>query len=301
MSAADLDELIPQALRRLRAAEVPSPRPDLELLLAHVLGVSRGEAAAAIAAGRTLDDEQAERLQDLVDDRSRRIPLQHLTGRAPFRTVELRVGPGVFVPRPETEQVAQAALDRLSVLRSVAPRVIDLGTGSGALAAAIAVEAPRAEVHALEVSPQALAWARINLEPLGVAVHHGDLRDLPSDWDSTFDVVVSNPPYIPPDMVPKEPEVRDHDPATALYGGGHDGLELPRAVAEAASRLLVPGGWFVLEHAEVQAGPLADHLRSRGDLDEIALHRDLAGRDRATSAVLRYPESGRGAGTPVGE
>ncbi|MDO5493781.1 MAG: peptide chain release factor N(5)-glutamine methyltransferase [Nesterenkonia sp.] len=289
MSGGNLDDLTPDALRRLTEAGVPTPRADLELLIAHVLGVSRGEAAAAVVAGRRVTEEQVGRLTDLVDDRSRRIPLQHLTGLAPFRGLELRVGPGVFVPRPETEQVAQLALDRLAALAPPTPRVIDLGTGSGALAAAIAAEVPDAEVHAVEVSPQAAAWARMNLEPLGVRVHEEDLRTLPQTWDATFDVVVSNPPYIPPGMVPRDPEVRDHDPQTALYGGGEDGLAMPRATVAAARRLLRPGGWFVLEHAEAQAAPMREHLRRHRDLEEVTTHRDLTGRDRATSAVVRTP------------
>lgn len=295
------DELLPGALRVLTEAQVPSPRADLELLLAHVLGLSRGQAAAAALAGRPITQDEAERLETLVQERARRVPLQHLTGLAPFRGLELRVGPGVFVPRPETEQVAQIALDRIAALETPTPRVVDLGTGSGALAAAIAAEAPQAEVHAVEVSAQAAAWARTNLDPLGVEVHLTDLRELPAHWRGTFDVVVSNPPYIPHQMVPREPEVRDHDPALALYGGGGDGLDLPRAVIAAAQGLLVPGGWFVLEHAEVQAQAIAAELRGTAGLTQIRTHQDLSGRDRATSAVVagaQRPEP-PGADTPA--
>lgn len=287
-----LDELIPAALQHLRQAGVPSPRADLELLLAHVLGIGRGEAAAAIAAGRLISEAQAQRWHGLVAERGRRIPLQHLTGLAPFRSLQLRVGPGVFIPRPETEQVAQVVLDHLARRRTARSsaarplRVIDLGTGSGALAAAIAAETPGIEVHAVEVSEQAAAWAQLNLEPLGVTLHRMDLRELPDQWRGSFDVVVSNPPYIPPRMVPQDPEVRDHDPQLALYGGGEDGLELPRAVVGAARELLTPGGWFILEHAEVQAEAIAAYMRRFPDLVDVRTHQDLTGRDRAVSAHL---------------
>lgn len=279
-----LDTVLRGAVARLDEAGVPTPRVDAELLLAHVLTVSRGRAAALALAGTPMDTDLAARFEILVDDRARRVPLQHLTGLAPFRGLELRVGPGVFVPRPETEQVAQVALDHLASLTTASPRVIDLGTGSGALAAALAAEHPAAEVHAVEVSEQAAAWARLNLDPHGVTLHRGDLRSLPQAWEESFDVVVSNPPYVPPDMVPKEAEVRDHDPDLALFGGGVDGLEMPFAVVEAAAGLLVDGGWFIMEHAEVQAAVVAARITSDGRFHGVSTHQDLTGRDRATSA-----------------
>lgn len=284
------DQLIQDAAARLRAAGVPSPRVDAEILAAHVLGVSRGRLAAMALSGSAVTDADAERFTDLVAERADRVPLQHLTGLAPFRHLELRVGPGVFIPRPETEQVVQVALDQLASMAaqrpaSWRPRVVDLGTGSGALAAAIAAEHPRAEVHAVELSAQAVAWAELNLAPLGVTLHQQDLREVPEGWESSFDVVVSNPPYIPAGMVPREEEVRVHDPELALYGGGADGLTMPHAVIETAKRLLVPGGWFILEHAEVQAAALAAHCRADASLSQVSTHQDLTGRDRATSAV----------------
>ncbi|GAA1142431.1 peptide chain release factor N(5)-glutamine methyltransferase [Nesterenkonia lutea] len=285
------DVLLKTGADRLTEAGVPSPRTDAEILAAHVLGVPRGRLAAMAIAGSDVSSGDASRYLDLVEERASRVPLQHLTGLAPFRHLELRVGPGVFIPRPETEQVAQAALDQLARVAQSRPaqwrpRVIDLGTGSGALAAAIASEHPGAEVHAVELSAQAAAWAEMNLRPLGVTLHQRDLREVPADWESSFDVVVSNPPYIPAGMVPREEEVRVHDPELALYGGGADGLSMPHAVIAAAKRLLVPGGWFILEHAEVQAPVLAEHCRADAALERVATHQDLAGRDRATSAHL---------------
>lgn len=299
----DLEEVMRAAVARLTEAEVPSPRADAELLAAHVLGVSRGRAAALALSGARLEDAAAERFELLVAERARRLPLQHLTGLAPFRDLQLRVGPGVFVPRPETEQVAQIALDRLHRLAGeqgeqgehgehrgadgAGLRVLDLGTGSGALAAAVAAELPGAEVHAVEVSAEAAAWAALNLEPLGVHLHCADLRDLPEGWAETFDVVVSNPPYIPASMVPVEVEVREHDPEVALYGGGEDGLSLPHQVVEVAAMLLREDGWFIMEHAEEQAEPLAARCAAHPRLTAVRTHQDLTGRDRATSAARR--------------
>ncbi|GAA1178254.1 peptide chain release factor N(5)-glutamine methyltransferase [Nesterenkonia xinjiangensis] len=280
-----LDDLLRAAVDRLTAAQVPSPRADAELLLAHVLDEGRGRAVALALVGSPVDEATAARYESLVDERTRRVPLQHLTGLAPFRGLELRVGPGVFIPRPETEQVAQAVLDHLRSQPTASPRVIDLGTGSGALAASIAAEHPSAEVHAVELSDQAAAWAEENLTPHGVTLHRRDLRRLPEEWQASFDVVVSNPPYIPPHMVPTEIEVREHDPGLALYGGGADGLEMPLAVVEAAASLLIDGGWMIMEHAEAQARAIADRLLSDRRFAQVRTHQDLTGRDRATSAL----------------
>ncbi|WP_394252152.1 peptide chain release factor N(5)-glutamine methyltransferase [Arthrobacter pityocampae] len=275
-----MEEALRAAERQLRAAGVPSPRVDAELLAAHLLGVSRGRLRALALIGAPVP----EGFQALVDERARRVPLQHLTGVAYFRRIELLVGPGVFVPRPETETVAQLVIDRASGL--VAPRVVDLGTGSGAIAAAVADEVPGAEVYAVELSDLALAWAGPNLARFGVHLVQGDLATALPEHDGTFDVVVSNPPYIPAEAVPQEPEVAEHDPRMALYGGGADGMELPRAAAESAARLLRPGGYFVMEHAEVQAPWVAAVLERAGVWTEVTTHQDLGGRDRATSAVL---------------
>ena len=163
---------------------------------------------------------------------------------------------------------------------------MDLGTGSGAIAGSIAHEVPGAEVHAVEFSEFAHAWAAKNLAPLGVHLIRGDLRDALAEHNGTFDVVVSNPPYIPAEAIPNEPEVALHDPPEALYGGGADGMELPTAAAASAARLLVPGGYFVMEHAEVQSEWIAAMLNRAGVFAEVTTHRDLNGKDRATSAVL---------------
>ncbi|WP_082471620.1 peptide chain release factor N(5)-glutamine methyltransferase [Arthrobacter sp. Leaf234] len=275
-----MEDALRAAEERLRAAGVPSPRVDAELLAAHLLGVSRGRLRSMALIGAPAP----EGLDALVDERARRVPLQHLTGAASFRRIELSVGPGVFIPRPETESVAQLVIDRAGTL--AAPRIVDLGTGSGAIAASVADEVPGAEVYAVELSDLAIAWARANLEPYGVRLVQGDLATALPEENGTFDIVVSNPPYIPADAVPTEPEVAEHDPQMALYGGGADGLRLPRAAAASAARLLRAGGYFVMEHAEVQAPWVAAFLAEAGVWADVTTHQDLGGRDRATSAVL---------------
>ncbi|MGK3710892.1 peptide chain release factor N(5)-glutamine methyltransferase [Arthrobacter sp. IK3] len=275
-----LETALRDAAAELAAAGVPSPRVDAELLAAHLLGESVGRVKALAFTDAAAPEGYAE----LVAERARRIPLQHLTGKAYFRRLELAVGPGVFVPRPETETVAQLAIDHALVVPAPA-RVADLGTGSGAIAGSVAAEVPGAQVVAVELSPLALAWARRNLEPLGVLVLEGDLRTALAGQEGTFDVVASNPPYIPAGAVPNEPEAADHDPAMALYGGGEDGMELPDAAARTAARLLKPGGYFVMEHAEVQAGTIAERLAADPAWQDVASHNDLNDRPRATSAV----------------
>jgi release factor glutamine methyltransferase len=283
-----------QALRdaqdALARAGVPTPRADAELLAAFLLGqergvpVSRGEVQAAAVLGRPAPDGFAE----LVERRARRVPLQHLTGLAPFRDLELAVGVGVFVPRPETEQVAQHAIDeaRAVLLRNGEVLVVDLCTGSGAIALAIAREVPGAVVHAVELDASAFAWALRNVTTIGggVVLRRGDARTALTELDGRVDVVVSNPPYVPPGAVPVEPEVADHDPAVALYGLGPDGLEVPRGIVAAAGRLLRPGGLLVMEHAEVQAGAARGMVTATRVFTQVSTAVDLTGRDRMVLA-----------------
>ena len=280
----DLEEALRWAVAQLHDAGVPSPRADAELLAGHLLGVSRGRVAALALAGAPAPEGFA----DLVDRRAARIPLQHLTGVAYFRHLELAVGPGVFIPRPETELLAQLAIDRARAVLAErgSVRVVDLGTGSGAVAASVASEVPGSEVHAVELSEAAYPFAERNTAPHGVRLHAGDLRTALAGEDAGFDIVVSNPPYIPPGAIPRDPEVRDHDPELALYGGGPDGLELPRAVIATAERLLVPGGFLALEHADVQGPAMLGLFAASGRWRDVAGHRDLNDADRATSGYL---------------
>ena len=283
-SGQTLAAAVTEATAILAQAGVPSPRVDAELLADHLLGVGLGRLRAMMLG----DSPAPEGYADLVAERAQRTPLQHITGVAYFRYLELAVGPGVFIPRPETESVVQLVIDHVKGMAH--PRIVDLGTGSGAIAGSIAHEVPGAEVHAVEYSPFAHAWAEKNLAPLGVKLVLGDLRDALPELNGTFDVVISNPPYIPADAIPNEPEVALHDPPEALYGGGADGMELPTAAAASAARLLVSGGYFVMEHAEVQAGWIKTMLSRSGVWTGITTHLDLNGKERATSAVLSGPD-----------
>ncbi|MEZ0492292.1 peptide chain release factor N(5)-glutamine methyltransferase [Kineococcus sp. TBRC 1896] len=276
-------QLLVEAGRRLAEAGVPTPAADAEALLAHALGVTRSRLGVLAALG---DPVEAGAFADLLDQRAARVPLQHLTGRAGFRSLELRVGPGVFVPRPETETVAGLAVAEAQRLTD--PVVVDLCTGSGAIALAVATEVPSARVHAVELDPMAHAWARRNVDDLSPSVdlRLGDAATAFADLDGTVDVVVSNPPYVPPGAVPVDPEVARHDPEVALYGLGDDGLQVPRRVVATAARLLRPGGCVVVEHAEVQERS-ARAMFAAGTWTDVESHRDLTDRPRATTARRR--------------
>lgn len=274
------------AVRVLAEARVPSAEVDAELLIAHVLGVSRGQVQAKALTEAPVDAEQAFAVIEAVERRAAREPLQHITGRAPFRRLELAVGPGVFVPRPETESVAQLAIDALLAVPGGAPVGVDLGTGSGAIAIAMATEVPHARVAAVENSTAAFIWARQNARESGaenLRLVFADLAAALPELDGTVDVVVSNPPYIPLGAVPRDPEVRLHDPEAALYGGA-DGLDVVRAVSQRALALLRPGGALVLEHGELQGAAIRQLLEADG-WRATATHPDLLGRDRATTAL----------------
>jgi len=282
----DLRAILEHATAVLSSARVPSPDVDAELLVGHVLGVSRGQVQALVVTGAPLDADERHQILELVERRAAREPLQHLTGHAAFRSLELAVGPGVFVPRPETELVAQLAIDALLAMPGGAPAAVDLGTGSGAIALALATEVPHATVVAVENSPRAFIWARENVRTVAapnLRLVFADLAEALPELDGTVDVVVSNPPYIPLGAIPRDPEVRLHDPAHALYGGD-DGLDVVRAVSATARRLLRPGGTLVLEHGETQGADIRSLLTADG-WRATATTRDLLGRDRATTAL----------------
>jgi len=282
-------EAVAGAVSRLGEAGVASPRFDAEELAAFVLGVSR---SALVAAG-SFSAEQADRFAGLVDERARRVPLQHLTGVAGFRYLELAVGPGVFVPRPETELLAGWGLDTLRAAGLERPVVVDLCTGSGAIALAVAHECPGAEVHGVERESHAIAWARRNAgarasagdPPIDLVQGDATAGAVLAELDGTVDLVLTNPPYVP-DGAFVVPEVAEHDPGAALWGGP-DGLAVVRLLADRAAALLRPGGWLGIEHADAQGEALPRLLAAAGYWDDIADHRDLAGRDRFTTARRR--------------
>lgn len=286
MPATTIADLLSSAIETLAAAGIESPEVDAELLIGHVVGLRRGEVQAKAITGTEVSEVDARAIEDAVERRAAREPLQHITGRAPFRALELAVGPGVFVPRPETEQVAQFAIDALAAAASASPIGVDLGTGSGAIALSMATEVPHSTVYGIELSPEAFPWTERNFRESGATnatAILGDLADALPDLDGKVSVVVSNPPYIPTDAIPRDPEVRLFDPALALYGG-EDGLDVVRIVSRVARRLLYPGGTLVLEHGELQAAQIAALLAQDG-WHAIASHKDLLGRDRATTAL----------------
>jgi release factor glutamine methyltransferase len=280
----DLRAAVRSATARLAEAGVASPEADAVALAAHALGVGVGDVRKAMVLGGAAPAAY----EALVEQRAERVPLQHLTGRAGFRRLELSVGPGVFVPRPETEFVAGLAIDAARA-SGPGPVVVDLCTGSGAIALAVKDEVPQAQVYAVELAKDAHAWAARNVADTGldIVLARGDAATAFPELDGAVDVVVSNPPYIPVGMVPVDPEVRDHDPEVALFGGSEDGLAIPVAVAARAAALLRPGGVLVMEHADSQGELLPGALRRAGTWIEVDDHRDLAGRPRATMARRR--------------
>lgn len=295
-----------RAVRSLLAeAGVPSPDADARALVAHALGL----ASLPVPLPDALTPEQVSRLAHAVERRASREPLQHIVGHVGFRYLTLQVRPGVFVPRPETETVAQVAIDEAAarVAAGHEPLVVDLCCGAGGIALSVATEVPDARVVAVDLSPEAVALTAENAaaaDARGVRIETGDVRDpLLLDLEGDVDVVVSNPPYIPPDAVPVDPEVRDHDPDLALYGGGADGLDVPRAVVARAAALLAPGGLLVMEHAEVQAGAVRDLVEATGAFSGVRTGSDLTGRDRMVvarrAAGPAAPVGGSGLDSPT--
>lgn len=277
-------ELLRSAADRLAGAGAPSAENDAAVLLAHVLGVERG--------GLTLQPEpgpdRREAFELLVDRRCAGELLQHLTGSAGFRYLDLAVGPGVFVPRPETELVAGWAVGEAARVLAAAGavEVVDLGTGSGAIALSVATEVPGASVHAVELDPEAFAWAQRNLSGSGVDLREGDLAAAFGDLDGAVDVVVSNPPYIPLEAYDGVAvEVREHEPPLALWSGS-DGLDAIRAVERTAARLLRSGGVVGVEHADLHGEAAPAVFAAAGRWREVRDHRDLAGRPRYLTARL---------------
>jgi len=270
-----LRDVLERATDRLAASGVQSARFDAEELAAHSLGVSRGDLWRH-------DGPAGGEFESYVVRRAAREPLQHITGQAYFRHLTLAVGPGVFVPRPETESVAEAAIVAARVVQS--PRVVDLGTGSGAIALSVAGEVAGATVHAVEADPDAHAWAARNCAGSAVDLRLGDMAGAFADLDATVDVVVSNPPYIPVGASVRDPEVAAHDPALALWSGA-DGLDAVRVVERVAARLLRPGGTAVVEHADLQGCSAPAIFSAAGRWTGVQDHQDLAGRDRYLTAT----------------
>lgn len=285
-----LRDHIRAAAARLETAGVPSPRHDAEALAAHLLGVDRG----ALLTHPDPDGDFAAGYDKVVARRAAREPLQHITGTAHFRRLTLAVGPGVFVPRPESELTAGVAIDAAREITAAGgvPTVVDLYAGSGAIGLAIADEVQPVVVHVVEMDDPAIPWLRRNAAGAGVIVHHDDVARI-TDTDRSMamlhgavDIITANPPYIPVGAHIREPEVAEHDPASALWGGS-DGMDQMRVLERVAAVLLKTGGLIISEHADVQGVIAPDVFRATGRWDDVRDHLDLNGRPRYLTARRR--------------
>jgi release factor glutamine methyltransferase len=272
-----LRQVIDAAAVALAEAGVGSSRTDAELLAAHAAGTDRGRLALAITGPEFFD-----RYDDLIAARSRRVPLQYLTGSAPFGPVTVHVGPGVFIPRPETESMLEWAVAQPLSQR---PVIVDLCTGSGALALALSTHWPDARVIAVDDSEDALDYARRNVAGTPVELIRADVTQpaLLPELDGGVDLVVANPPYIP-DGATLEPEVAEHDPPHALFGGP-DGMIVVNAIVGLAARWLRDGGRCAVEHDDTTAAPTVEAFTRGGRFDEITARHDLTGRPRFVTAT----------------
>ncbi|KOA62453.1 peptide chain release factor N(5)-glutamine methyltransferase [Bifidobacterium breve] len=293
MAAADV---IRDAAVQLREAGIETPEHDAKLLLAEAAGVELRDVDKALLMGEELGTaEQLARFQSMLARRAKREPLQYITGHAPFRYLDLKVGPGVFIPRPETETVVQAGLDWLTEHGMIHPRVVDLCAGSGAIGLSVVSEVPGSQVWAVELSPNTAEWTNKNLAetakryPSIASNYQLEIADATSlatlaQLDGTIDIVITNPPYVPESDVPEQPEVRDWDPELALYGGSMDGTLIPERIIERAYRLLKPGGALVMEHDVTQGDRLVAYAKAAGSTT-ASTGRDWTGRDRYLFAV----------------
>ncbi|PJM74704.1 peptide chain release factor N(5)-glutamine methyltransferase [Bifidobacterium simiarum] len=295
----DLGSVLNAATRTLADAGVDTPRFDAKLLLAHAAGVELRDVDRAMLMRESLDFDESE-FRAMIARRSAREPLQHITGHAPFRYLDLAVGPGVFIPRPETEIVVEAGFDWLKEQRIDHPgidhpRIVDLCAGSGAIGLSAVTELADSEVWAVELSPETHQWTERNRKrilaanPDAESRYHlilGDATDPATlnDLDGTIDLVISNPPYVPESEVPEQPETRDHDPELALYGGSADGLLIPERIIDRSAGLLRHGGVLVMEHDISQGVALVDYA-GRSGFDHARTGNDLTGRPRYLFAV----------------
>ncbi|PLS24328.1 peptide chain release factor N(5)-glutamine methyltransferase [Bifidobacterium imperatoris] len=286
---ATVDSVIRDAGVQLREAGIETPDHDAKLLLAEAAGMELRDIDKALLMGETISFDDA-RFRAMLERRAKREPLQYIVGHAPFRYLDLEVGPGVFIPRPETETVVQAGLDWITQHGLMHPRVVDLCAGSGAIGLAVVSEVPGSQVWAVELSPHTAEWTQHNLARTAkrypsIASNYqleiGDATSLATlaQLDGTVDMVITNPPYIPQADVPEQPEVRDWDPELALYGGSADGTLIPERIIERAYRLLKADGALVMEHDISQGDRLVAYARATGFVN-ASTGKDWTGRDR---------------------
>ena len=289
-----LDEVLRASTDVLTQAGVSSPRHDAEALASFALGAERSAVRTWLALGVSINAEQVSQIQALVERRASREPLQHITGSTGFARIDLLVGPGVFVPRPESELLVERALVEVQsiVTAGQAPVVVDLCSGSGAIGLAIAHECSTAQLHSVELDDDAFLWLQRNVEALNlgarVQAYHDDATSALPDLTGRVDVVVCNPPYVPLDATIRDPEAARFDPPMALWGG-IDGLDVIRGIEANAARLLKPGGLLIIEHADVQGETLPLLLMSsyhdnQRVWTDVMDQRDLTDRPRFTVA-----------------
>lgn len=274
-----LSEVIEDATVELARAGVVSAGADGKLLVCFVLGIDKSDLELQVVQGRKFPLEKLEFFKQVLARRVKREPLQHITGIAYFRHLELEVGPGVFIPRPETEQLVDVAINQLRDFSN--PVVVDLCSGSGAISIAIQTEVVDSKVYSVELSREAFSYLSRNVKKYGLdpkLFRNEDLATAFSELKQRVDLVVSNPPYIPDSAVPIDLEVSLHDPKIALYGG-QDGLDVIRVISERAKYLLRPKGRLLIEHADTQASAITELLLSSGWKEVVSLQ-DLAGKDR---------------------
>ncbi|CAB4758268.1 MAG: HemK family protein methyltransferase [Actinobacteria bacterium] len=292
-------DVLIDAERRLAAAGVPSPNVDAAEIIAFVIGVRRNR----LILQDLVTPVQRVRVEQLMTKRLSRVPLQHLLGTAAFRHIELQVGPGVFIPRPETELVVEAGIRELRDLPVSERIAVDLCSGSGAIALSLGIEVENSRVYAVELDDEAVRWTRRNLAAQEVALNaafsrvdvvHDDAALVANPGHGLallagqVSVIVANPPYIPALMVPREPEVRDHEPKVALFAG-EDGLDVVRGVLHTAAILLKPGGLLVIEHADVQ-GADAGLLGVAGLAQSLVAGEELALLAKMSIGTRVWPE-----------
>ena len=320
----DVTDVIRSAARTLHDADIDTPEHDAKLLLAEACGRDLRDIDKAMLMGEPLDGLPREhasfdtpdagaassdssatagdavttalaRFHAMIARRAAREPLQYITGHTPFRYLDLEVGPGVFIPRPETETVVQAGIDWLTRERLSTPRIVDLCAGSGAIGLSLVTEVRGAQVWAVEKVPRTYDWTMRNwrrisrLDPLAADNYHLELGDATSgttltQFDGTIDMVVTNPPYIPEAQIPEQPEVRDHDPKAALYGGSADGTLIPERIVMRAAGLLRPGGVLVMEH-DISQGPRMVSFAQANGFGQAHTGDDWTGRPRYLFAV----------------
>jgi release factor glutamine methyltransferase len=279
-----ISEALELATDKFSEAGVLSPSVDAELLGCFILEATRSELTMLAISGESFPENKLAEYLEAVQRRVKREPLQHITGLAPFRHLELEVGPGVFIPRPETEQLVELAMQKIEAIQN--PVIVDLCSGSGAISIALNTEVAGSTVHSVELSKEAFSYLTRNYQRYGLnpkALRNENLTTALEELAAGVDLVVSNPPYIPDAAVPIDLEVKLHDPALALYGG-EDGLDVIRQISARALFLLRPGGHLVLEHAHTQAPAIGELLLNQGWQDVVSAS-DLTGKDRMISAV----------------